>query len=429
MKKILFIAVASLFVSKTLFAQDVKSEIIANKSLSASNSLAYPMPKNTKDTPAPKGYKPCYLSHYGRHGSRFIIDKNDYLKPLDLFLKADAQHLLTPKGCEVLEKWKKIELESRDRYGELTDLGARQHQEIAERMYRRFPMIFSDSSCIEAKSTVVIRCILSMENELLKFATLNPRLKMKHDASYHDMYYMNLNDSVLFSKRRPKEVKDLVDNWENSNIHPQRCIQQLFTDTTFVAKEMGVLKLYLTLFRVASILQNSEVGNSVSLLDLFTNDELYALWQRNNIHWYFTSGPSPQNGGMQPFSQRNLLKNIMHQADSCLQLKRPGATLRFGHETIVLPLVCLLGINGHDKQISSIDKLEQEGWVNYRIFPMAANVQLVFYRRSENDKDVLVKVLLNEQEATLPLPTKHAPYYRWSDFKNYYNAKLQSFKP
>lgn len=429
MKKILLIAIASLFVSKTLFAQDVKSEIIANKSLSASNSLAYPMPKNTKDTPAPKGYKPCYLSHYGRHGSRFIIDKNDYLKPLDLFLKADAQHLLTPKGCEVLEKWKKIELESRDRYGELTDLGARQHQEIAERMYRRFPMIFSDSSCIEAKSTVVIRCILSMENELLKFATLNPRLKMKHDASHHDMYYMNLNDSVLFSKRKPKEVKNLIDNWENSNIHPQRCIQQLFTDTTFVAKEMGVLKLYLTLFRVASILQNSEVGNSVSLLDLFTNDELYALWQRNNIHWYFTSGPSPQNGGMQPFSQRNLLKNIMHQADSCLQLKHPGATLRFGHETIVLPLVCLLGINGHDKQIDSIDKLEQEGWVNYRIFPMAANVQLVFYRRSENDKDVLVKVLLNEQEATLPLPTKHAPYYRWSDFKNYYNAKLKSFKP
>ena len=429
MKKILLIAIASLFVGKTLFAQDVKSEIIANKSLSASNSLAYPMPKNTKDTPAPKGYKPCYLSHYGRHGSRFIIDKNDYLKPLDLFLKADAQHLLTPKGCEVLEKWKKIELESRDRYGELTDLGARQHQDIAERMYRRFPMIFSDSSCIEAKSTVVIRCILSMENELLKFATFNPRLKMKHDASYHDMYYMNLNDSILFSKRKPKEVKNLIDNWENSNIHPQRCIQQLFTDTTFVAKEMGVLKLYLTLFRVASILQNSEVGNSVSLLDLFTNDELYALWQRNNIHWYFTSGPSPQNGGMQPFSQRNLLKNIMHQADSCLQLKRPGATLRFGHETIVLPLVCLLGINGHDKQIDSIDKLEQEGWVNYRIFPMAANVQLVFYRRSENDKDVLVKVLLNEQEATLPLPTKHAPYYRWSDFKNYYNAKLKSFKP
>ena len=44
MKKILLVAVASLFVSKMLLAQDVKSEIIANKNLSASNYLAYPMP-------------------------------------------------------------------------------------------------------------------------------------------------------------------------------------------------------------------------------------------------------------------------------------------------------------------------------------------------------------------------------------------------
>ena len=49
MKKILLVAVASLFVSKMLLAQDVKSEIIANKNLSASNYLAYPMPQNTKE--------------------------------------------------------------------------------------------------------------------------------------------------------------------------------------------------------------------------------------------------------------------------------------------------------------------------------------------------------------------------------------------
>lgn len=48
MKKILLVAVASLFVSKMLLAQDVKSEIIANKNLSASNYLAYPMPKTPR---------------------------------------------------------------------------------------------------------------------------------------------------------------------------------------------------------------------------------------------------------------------------------------------------------------------------------------------------------------------------------------------
>ena len=59
---------------------------------------------------------------------------------------------------------------------------------------------------------------------------------------------------------------------------------------------------------------------------------------------------------------------------------------------------------------------------------MGANIQLVFYRRSRNDKDVLVKVLLNENEATLPVKTDCAPYYRWSDFKKYYLDKLDTYK-
>ena len=30
----------------------------------------YEAPAKIVDTPAPKGYKPFYVSHYGRHGSR-----------------------------------------------------------------------------------------------------------------------------------------------------------------------------------------------------------------------------------------------------------------------------------------------------------------------------------------------------------------------
>ena len=39
--------------------------------------------------------------------------------------------------------------------------------------------------------------------------------------------------------------------------------------------------------------------------------------------------------------------------------------------------------------------------VGYKITPMATNLQFVFYRNKAND--VLVKVLLNEDEATLPI--------------------------
>ena len=50
------------------------------------------------DIKAPKGYKPFYISHYGRHGSRYHYTY-DYLGSLDKALhQADSLDNLTPDG-------------------------------------------------------------------------------------------------------------------------------------------------------------------------------------------------------------------------------------------------------------------------------------------------------------------------------------------
>jgi hypothetical protein len=58
---------------------------------------------------------------------------------------------------------------------------------------------------------------------------------------------------------------------------------------------------------------------------------------------------------------------------------------------------------------------------------MASNIQLVFYRENPQDKDIIFKILLNEQEATLPIPTDIAPYYHWSDFRKHYLRMLNAY--
>ena len=60
---------------------------------------------------------------------------------------------------------------------------------------------------------------------------------------------------------------------------------------------------------------------------------------------------------------------------------------------------------------------------------MAANIQLVFYKNLKNPKaDVLVKALLNEEEATLPLPPTSKPYYyRWSDFRRFFLNLINNY--
>ena len=59
---------------------------------------------------------------------------------------------------------------------------------------------------------------------------------------------------------------------------------------------------------------------------------------------------------------------------------------------------------------------------------MGCNIQLIFYRPVKNKAgDILVKALLNEREATLPIQTDMHPYYKWSDLRQYYLNKLAKF--
>ena len=163
MRRILSAVLLFLF-AFSLQAQTAFDEIKANRMLSANNYRAYPAP-TAKLTPAPKGYEPFYISTYMRHGSRYLINPKDYTFPKETLLKADSLEMLTVTGKKTLEVVLRMAEMAENRLGELTPLGARQHRGIAERMYNNFPQIFSDSAVVDARSTVVIRCILSMTSE------------------------------------------------------------------------------------------------------------------------------------------------------------------------------------------------------------------------------------------------------------------------
>ena len=408
-------------------AQLARDEFKKDTHLSASNYLAYPGPTQGALTPAPDGKKPFYISHYGRHGSRYLINPDEYKRPYDILKAADDAGKLTPLGKDVLRRVKMLREESNNRLGELTPLGALQHRQIAKRMFERFPEVFEGEATIDAKSTIVIRCILSMENELQQLLIMNPKLNILHDASEHEMWYMNFTDKELFAKRRNFETDKAYCDFIDAHRNYKRAMSALFNDAEYMEKNVDAWRLNNYLFKLASNLQSSELHKKITLYDIFTDDEIYSNWLIANARWYMDYGACPLNGGKQPYSQRNLLRTIIEQADSCLRLKKPGATLRFGHETMVLPLTCLLGLNGYDLEESNLEKLEGKGWLNYKVFPMAANIQFVFYRKDHDDKDIMVKILLNENETTLPIKSKTAPYYRWSEVRQYYLSKLDTY--
>lgn len=95
----------------------------------------------------------------------------------------------------------------------------------------------------------------------------------------------------------------------------------------------------------------------------------------------------------QPQAWHQLLQKIIDEADNCIAQQLPGISLRYGHEMSTKPLV--------------------------GVFPEGNHIQLVFYRRHFDDPDVVLKVLVDDKEIVLPLPTSQSPYYKWSTFRSY----------
>ena len=420
MKKLLLIIALSAFAFNT--QADTRADIKADPRISANNYHAYPDKDLPVLTPAPEGYEPFFIDHYGRHGSRWLIADDSYTYPVEQLEKAERHHVLTPRGQEVLQILRLLRDASDMRLGELSDIGAEQHQGIARRMYQNFPEVFRGNAHVDAKSTVVIRCILSMLNETDMLKSLNPDLYITTDASEHDMYYMNFTDSLVRPLRRLGTP--LVKDFAKKYVRPQQFLATLISDPQFATDSIEGQRFMVEMFDIAGNMQSHHQFEDVNLYDLFTDEEIYDLWRYNNARWYILSSETPITRGRVDYAQANLLGNFLDAADAAIASGTNSATLRFGHESVLLPLVCLMGLNGMDYKTTDLEEVA-DNWQCYKVFPMAGNVQWIFYKKPGSD-DILIKFLLNEHEATLGnnVATDCFPYYHWADVRAYFKAKL-----
>ena len=392
------------------------------------NYYSYPWLEQVppSQTAAPEGYEPFHLEHYGRHGSRWHIGDYNYEKSYELLSKAKNAGKLTPLGEEVFE----VVVAARDEFkkgrdGELSDKGAIQHQVIGKRMAQNFPEIFTSETYIDARSTIVIRCILSMFNSLNGIQSVVPDIKISTDASQADMRYMNFRDTT---QRRIKyqvdtlQLKAFLEKHANKGEY----YKKIFNDLQYAQDSIGS-DLFNPLF---ALLVNTQSHNAQPWIIeyVFTIEEARERWMGRNANWFVEGGNSKITENHQPFSQRNLLLNLIESADTAINSSNKSVNLRYGHDSVILPLVCLMEINDFGEEINDFEDLVDKGWHDYKVIPMASNIQIVFYKPVNKTEiapeDVLVKVMLNEQEVELPVNKNQFPYYNWNELKNYYLNKL-----
>ena len=416
MKKILTTLIAAAFVL-CAGAQSLPplEQLKANPRKAYGNDYPYQQDATTL-TKSPSGYKPFYISHYARHGSRYYWTDQLY-KDLDTLLtKAHAHHLLTAEGEAFHDRFMAAKPELMAGVSELTDLGWEQHQGIARTMYNRFPEVFRRGGNVLAVSSLVGRCVLSMSAFCQELVQCNPKIEIREQSARHTLDAVVPGDGQNPNKHHFPTVKPRYeqhrDQFHYSNSLSEKIIARTFISTEGLAADVNripwdFINLYTSL---------PSIGHEGMMGSIITDEEIAEQWEQSNLGSYsWVFGPQ--------YEMIPILQDIITKADAVIDGSSDRvADLRFGHDGCIGPLTVLMGINGADRDPDDPYEVKNcyQNWETCK----ACNLQLIFYRSKKPTDDILVKCLLNGLEATLPVPTTQSPYYKWSDFRDFYNNRI-----
>ena len=371
MKRILTLAALALFALAAAAQPDtpVVQYLKGDIRRAAFNTHSYEF-EPVKDTPAPKGYKAFYISHYGRHGSRSDWGGPQYKLVRDLLTQANEQHLLTPAGDSLMKEAALLYKLHDGMDGRLTPRGVREHAQLAERMYKRFPEVFKNGSKhLRAVSSTTPRCIVSMNGFTARLQALQPDLDMDLDTGEKYYAYIARGDAwdfqnAIYDCARVSDPFDIPDN----------------------------------MFRYLPF------------------ENVVHFHELNFLSAYLNQCDSKLNGEIRMPRSQELVDTLISQADAVIAGKvQKAADLCFGHDWPFLGLVCYLGLEGVSERYTVEEAAAN--WLPSYYCPFATNLQMIFYRSKKSD-DILVKFLMNERETKLPaLQAVNGIFYRWDDVK------------
>lgn len=421
MKKTIILALACFLAALSVNAQqyDVLDQVRSD----ARKAWGMEGPHRFDDIPAltkaPKGYKPFYVSHYGRHGSRYCWSAKTYTRIHNVLSRAQELNVLTPLGQSFAKEYESFYMEPWINAGDLVPLGFEQHERIGRFVYDNFPQVFKGNRRVDALASTAQRCIVSMSAFVQGLTAGNGDLQVRQASNHMGMCIIAPPSAPEELVRHFKGENDpipleTVEDFSARKLSFQAILGRLFTDTAFLQKVKGGDEFLDELWQLVTNYHNYE---SRPLFDnIFTEDEVVAAWEANNYFSFYT------DINMR-YAVIPVLEDILEKAGAAQSDPTLAANLRFGHDYIVESFATLLNLNACGTIPENPD--DAKYWFQSYNVPMAATLLFVLYKNRKGD--VLFKVLWNEKEAVIPqLEPVQGPYYRWSDFEEWAQETLEA---
>ena len=370
------------------------------------------------ETPAPRGYKPFYISHYGRHGSRHTWGGGGYELISGIFAKADSLGILSDGGRAAWEETRLVSEAWDGMDGRLSPRGAEEHKAIAHRMVKRYPAVFKGAPEIRSISSTVQRCLVSMAAFSSAMAADLPNAKWSFDTGERLMEYISdtgtATPDVSELRERLKHRK-----WD-FEVDSCSVVGKMFTDSVAAMRLIPDIRIFnKALYNVGNISRCWDIEDCI--LSQLPFELLYQEYSYDSHRTFAKYANAAEITRDRLASAHKLVDDIVAKADEAIAGGKYAVDLRFGHDYPLHVLVSYLGVEGPGTKLSwdEIDKY----WWHWRDLCMASNLQMIFYRNKKGH--VLVKFLYQEQERRLrKLESVTGPYYDWETVK----ANIDGFR-
>lgn len=367
---------------------------------------------------APRGFKPFYISHIGRHGSRYPVSPGYVANGLDPLRKADSLGILTAEGKVLKQAFEKLDSVSQGEYGLICELGASEHQGIARRMAAAYPQVFHQKGrdSVACFATHKQRTILSMANFGAALASAAPSLHigfMAGEKYYDIMCREEVAASGLKAGSR-KANKAMAEQFDYAGFLPR-----IFTDPEAARKycfknERLMAETCVTNGTVAAYLGITELVHFMTPEEFETASRIY------NAKQYLQHCGSAEQGVWRMHIMDPLLHDFVDKADAAVAGNRIAADLRFSHDVGMMPFFALIGLQGYDTRLPFEEVCDH--WNATYMMPMAANLQLIFYRGPKDQ--IIVRIVFNEADSSIPA-LGPGPFYPWQELRSYLLKQLR----
>lgn len=370
----------------------------------------YPVPE--KSFVYPDSLTPVYISHVGRHGSRYPAGPAHSRALQRALQRADSAKTITPLGRKLLALTDYVIAESNNRWGALDSLGMAEQRGIASRMFMNFPQPFR-SGTVNALSSYSPRSMMSMFSFVHQLDRLDNSIEVITSTGRQNSKLMRPFDVSDDYKefRSVNGWKVVYDDYVAQSV-PVAAIERVlgedypYGDTD--PKELAMVEYYL----IAGLSAMSVEANA---LDYFTEAEYNALWSAFNLRQYLQRVATTISSVPADIAS-DLVLDIIARTDGFIGGSNPATVdLRFGHAETVLPLLSLLRLPGCYYLTNYFDTVAMN-WRDFEIVPMAANLQMVLFKSAKGEYYVMFG--LNERPVTL-IPNDTRTVIPWGEARDY----------